>query len=169
MPCWRGLPGSPRARAKSRNSPASSRERPKAGCWKAPLHRRRRASRGVWALAWCATRTGTSTARLAHHADGARDAGEVLRFAPLAASQAATVGAHREAASHYELALRYADDIPPDGRARLQDRLSYECYLTGQIERATEARRQALSIWRVQGERVKVGSALRWLSRLSWY
>ena len=116
-----------------------------------------------------ASRPGTSTARLAHHADGARDAGEVLRFAPLAASQAATVGAHREAASHYELALRYADDIPPDGRARLQDRLSYECYLTGQIERATEARRQALSIWRVQGERVKVGSALRWLSRLSWY
>ncbi len=120
-------------------------------------------------LAVLASRAGTSTARLAHHADGARDAGEVLRFAPLAAAQAATVGAHREAASHYELTLRYADDIPPDGRAQLHDQLSYECYLTGQIERATEARHQALLIWRDLGERVREGNALRWLSRLNWY
>jgi DNA-binding CsgD family transcriptional regulator/tetratricopeptide (TPR) repeat protein len=119
-------------------------------------------------LAALALQPDTSTARLAHHADGARKADEVLRHAPLAAAQAASVGAHREAASHYQLALRYADTLPPDGRASLQDQLSYECYLTGQIELATEARRAALSIWRDLGERVKEGDTLRWLGRLSW-
>ena len=42
-------------------------------------------------------------------------------LAPLAASQAASVGAHREAASHYQNALRYADVLQPAERARLQE------------------------------------------------
>ena len=108
-------------------------------------------------------------ARLAFHADGARNGADVLRFAPLAASQAASVGAHREAASHYQIALRYADILLPADRARLQEQLSYEYYLTGQYERAIEARRSALEIWRSSGERIKEGGTLCWLSRLSWF
>ena len=88
---------------------------------------------------------------------------------PLAASQAASVGAHREAASHYQIALRYADVLPPADRARLQEQLSYEYYLTGQYERAIEARRSALDIWRGSAERIREGGTLRWLSRLSWF
>jgi DNA-binding CsgD family transcriptional regulator/tetratricopeptide (TPR) repeat protein len=120
-------------------------------------------------LAELAAQPGVSAARLAHHADGARNAGEVRRFAPLAASQAASVGAHREAASQYELALRYALDLALDDRAQLLEQLSYECYLTSRHERALEARREALKIWRVLGARMKEGDSLRWLSRLSWY
>jgi DNA-binding CsgD family transcriptional regulator/tetratricopeptide (TPR) repeat protein len=120
-------------------------------------------------LAELAAQPGISAARLAHHADGARNADEVRRFAPVAASQAASVGAHREAASQYELALRYAQDLAPDERAQLQEQLSYECYLTSRHERALEARRGALEIWRAFGARMKEGDALRWLSRLSWY
>src|SRR5882724_1303973 len=115
-----------------------------------------------------ARRPGVPAARLAHHANGAGNAGEVLRFAPIAATQAASVGAHREAASHYQAALRHAEEIPPDERGRLQEQLSYECFLTGQHERAIEAHRSALHVWRALGERVKEGDALRWLSRLSW-
>ena len=44
----------------------------------------------------------------------------------------------------------------------------YECYLTGEHERALEAQRCALEIWRALGNRLKEGDALRWLSRLSW-
>ena len=110
-----------------------------------------------------------SAARLAHHAAGARNAAAVLQFAPLAAMQAASVGSHREAVSLYEVALRYAQEIEPDERARLHERLSYECYLTGQHERAIQARRAALEIWRVLGERMRAGDALQWLSRLSWF
>jgi DNA-binding CsgD family transcriptional regulator/tetratricopeptide (TPR) repeat protein len=120
-------------------------------------------------LAVLAPRLGVSTARLAHHADGARDAEGVLRFAPLSATQAASVGAHREAASHYQVALRYAENLSTVDCARLQEQLSYECYLTGQFERAIEARSAALSVWRSLGQRVEEGGALRWLSRLSWF
>jgi len=120
-------------------------------------------------LAAVVARPGISAARIAHHADGARNAEEVRRFAPVAASQAALVGAHREAASHYELALRYAPDLAPVERAQLFEQLSYECHLTSRHERAVEARREALECWRALELRMKEGDSLRWLSRLSWY
>src|SRR5580658_718481 len=120
-------------------------------------------------LAVLASRSGISAARLAHHADGARNAQEVQRFASVAANQAASVGAHREAAAQYELALRYVPDLASDERARLLEQLSYECHLTSRHERALDARREALEIWRGLGARMKEGDSLRWLSRLSWY
>jgi DNA-binding CsgD family transcriptional regulator/tetratricopeptide (TPR) repeat protein len=110
-----------------------------------------------------------SAARLAHHAAGARNAAAVMQFTPLAAMQAALVGSHREAVSLYEVALLYAQDTAPDECARLYERLSYECYLTGQHERAIEARRAALEVWRASGARMCEGDALQWLSRLSWF
>lgn len=120
-------------------------------------------------LAILSSQADMPVARLAHHALGARCAADVLRYAPVAAAQAAAVGAHREAASHYEGALRYAGNLSPGERAGLQEKLSYECYLTDQIERAIEARRMALEIWRDLGARLNEGDALRWLSRLSWF
>jgi DNA-binding CsgD family transcriptional regulator len=115
-----------------------------------------------------AGRADIPTARLAHHAAGARNDLQVLRYAPLAAAEAASVGAHREAASHYQAALRYAEALPAAERAQLQDQLVYECYLTGEHERALETQRCALEIWRALGNRLKEGDALRWLSKLSW-
>ncbi len=120
-------------------------------------------------LSILASRSSVPAARLVHHASGARDAEQVQRFAPDAAAQAASVGAHREAASHYQAALEYAERLPPEERANLQERLSYECYLTSQHERAIDARRSALEIWCTSGQRLKEGDTLRWLSRLSWY
>jgi DNA-binding CsgD family transcriptional regulator len=116
-----------------------------------------------------AAQPGIPFARLAHHADGARNARDVRRFAPAAANQAASVGAHREAAAQYELALRYAVNLPAEEHARLLEQLSYECHLISRHERALEARRAALGIWRASGSHLKEGDSLRWLSRLSWY
>ena len=113
-------------------------------------------------------RSDISAARLAHHAAGARNAAAVLQFAPLAAEQAASVGSHREAASQYQVALRYAQEMAADDRARLYERLSYECQLTAQHEQAIEARVAALEIWRASGARLREGDALQWLSRLNW-
>src|SRR4030095_331005 len=70
-------------------------------------------------LAILKTRPGIAPARLAHHADGARNGAEVLRLAPAAAAAAGAVGAHRESVSHYEAALRYAHNLPPADRAQL--------------------------------------------------
>jgi DNA-binding CsgD family transcriptional regulator len=120
-------------------------------------------------LSILALRPGIPAARLAHHADGARNAEDVLRFAPIAAAQAASVGAHREAASHYHAALRHAENLSPDKRVHLQEQLAYEYHLTGQNERAIEIERDALEIWRASGHRLKEGDTLRWLSKLSWF
>ena len=57
-------------------------------------------------------------ARLAHHAEGADDARQVLRYAPAAAERAEELGAHREAAAQWARALRFAGGLPPDGACR---------------------------------------------------
>jgi DNA-binding CsgD family transcriptional regulator len=107
--------------------------------------------------------------RLAHHAEAAGDRAAVLRFAPRAAARAARLRAHREAAAHYARALRCADALPADERARLLEALAYEYYLTDQIAESLAARRDALELWRAAGDRVREGDTLRWLSRLLWF
>ena len=116
-----------------------------------------------------ATRPGVPAARLAHHASGARDSEAILRFASLAAADAASVGAHRQAATHLETMVEYAADFAPAERARLLEDLSYESFLTGRYGRASEVRRAALEIWRALGAHIQEGDTLSWLSRLSWY
>jgi len=116
-----------------------------------------------------AARADIAPARVAHHAGGARDGSKVLRYAPLAAREAAAVGAHREAVAHYEAALRFAADLPAAELACLKEELVYECHLTGAYLRAFEAQQSALEIWRELRRPLKVGDALTWLSRLSWY
>jgi DNA-binding CsgD family transcriptional regulator/tetratricopeptide (TPR) repeat protein len=108
-------------------------------------------------------------ARVAHHAEAAGDREAILRHAPLAAARAAAVAAHREAADQYARALRVADGLPPAERADLLDRRSYECYLTGAIPEAIEARRQALDEHLLLGNLLRAGDAHRSLSRLAWF
>jgi DNA-binding CsgD family transcriptional regulator/tetratricopeptide (TPR) repeat protein len=108
-------------------------------------------------------------ARLAYHAELARDTEAVLEFAPAAGERAAALGSHREAAAQFARALGLADALPPARRAELLERRSYECYLTGQIDEALEARQSALEWYRALGDRLKEGDARRWLSRLFWF
>jgi DNA-binding CsgD family transcriptional regulator/tetratricopeptide (TPR) repeat protein len=108
-------------------------------------------------------------ARVVHHAAKSSDAAAVLEYAPVAARQAAALHAHRESASHYETALKYADTLSPEKRAELLEHRSYECYVTGQIGDALEARRQALEIWQQRDNKIRQGDDLRWLSRFAWY
>jgi DNA-binding CsgD family transcriptional regulator len=134
-----------------------------------------------------------SQARLAHHAAGARDAAAILRFAPLAAAEAAKAGAHSEAASHLRTALQYAGSageaviasaakqspakltdrfatlaITAGGRAALLEALAYECYLTEQPEEALAHRVEATSIRHALGDTRLESENLRWQSRLTW-
>ncbi|HKE46390.1 MAG TPA: AAA family ATPase [Steroidobacteraceae bacterium] len=120
-------------------------------------------------LAVLVQRLGIPVARLVHHADGARNADQVLRFAPIAASHAASVGAHSEAAAHYRAALRYANHLTSEDTACLHEQLSYECYLTSQHLNAIEASTAALEVWRASGARLREGDTLRCLSRLQWF
>ena len=85
-------------------------------------------------------------ARLAHHAEGAGLEEAVLRFAPAAARDAAAKGAHRQAAQQFERALRYATALS-EQRAVLLDDYASECYLSGSLNEAIDARRDAVAIW----------------------
>ena len=110
---------------------------------------------------------GVPLARLVHHATNAKDREAVLRLAPRAARQAGAAGAHREAAAHYATALDYAD--APDERVELLENRSFECYLTGAIGEAIEARIEATRIRQDARQMEKAGDDTRWLSRLYWF
>jgi DNA-binding CsgD family transcriptional regulator len=89
-------------------------------------------------------------ARLAHHAEAALDRDAVLRWAVVAAKEAAEARAYREAAAQYARALRFADGLPPDAIAELLEGRSRACYLADDqveaiavIEKAVSCRRDA--------------------------
>ncbi|HEV8190429.1 MAG TPA: LuxR C-terminal-related transcriptional regulator, partial [Ktedonobacterales bacterium] len=111
----------------------------------------------------------TSLARLAHHAIAAKDATLVLRFAPEAARQASSHGAHREAAAQYQTALHYADSLDAEKRANLLEALAYELYLTGRHRDSMRSCEEALAIRRALDHTEQIGYNLRRLSRLCWF
>jgi DNA-binding CsgD family transcriptional regulator len=107
---------------------------------------------------------------LVFHAARAEDAPHVLEYAPLAAKEAARLGAHREAAAHLATALRFVDAAPPALAAQLNEDWAYESGIALKIDDAViAARRRAIDLWRSQDRIDKVGHNLRWLSRLHWY
>jgi DNA-binding CsgD family transcriptional regulator len=113
--------------------------------------------------------TGTrDLARLAYHAEAAGDGDSVLRFAPEAAARASAVGAHREAAAHYALALRFGDRLPAAERADLLERRSHECHLTDHYDEAIAATEEELELRRALGDKLKEGGALQRLSQFLW-
>jgi len=107
---------------------------------------------------------------IVHHALGAQDATQILTFAPLAAAEAARMGAHREAERYLKDTLEYIDHATPELAAQIYEDWAYEAALAQQInDDVIEARRMAITIWRTLGRMDKVGENLRWLSRLHWY
>jgi class 3 adenylate cyclase/tetratricopeptide (TPR) repeat protein len=130
---------------------------------------RRELNRRVLGVLSEAERQGVDIARLVHHARAADDSDAVLRYAPVAARQAAAVGAHREAVGHYRAALPHADRLSPALRADLLEGFSVEAYLSGLSGEAVSARQAAVGIREAEGDQEKVGEGLRWLSRVSWW
>jgi DNA-binding CsgD family transcriptional regulator len=108
------------------------------------------------------------TALLAHHADEAHDREAVLRWAPLAGTQAAAVGAHGAAAAQYARALRYGDRLSPEERAELLDAHARSCYLADRYDEGIAALETALVIRRELGDVRGEGDTLRRLSEFLW-
>ena len=108
-------------------------------------------------------------ARVTHHAVAAGDGDAVLRFAPVAAARAASLGAHREAAALYAQALRFTDNLPRATLAGLLEQRSYACYVTGQFDEALAAQERAVALLGAGDDPRSEGDALRSLSRLLRY
>lgn len=102
--------------------------------------------------------------QLVHHAALAKDSAAVLKYAPLAAKEAARLGAHREAAAHLVAALRYREELPLSLQAQMFEQLAEEWAMTNQPLRAIESGQAALALWRKEGD---VGAQARVLSFLT--
>jgi DNA-binding CsgD family transcriptional regulator len=89
--------------------------------------------------------------QLVHHAALAENATALLKYAPLAASEAARLGAHRQAAAHLSAVLHYRDALPSLLQAEYLERHAKECSLTNQPARAIVSGEHALDLWRREG------------------
>jgi hypothetical protein len=103
------------------------------------------------------------------HASEAGDVDALVRYAPLAARDAATSGAHREAAAHYALALAHEDRFTPAELADLFEECAVERYTIGAAADAVTAQRRAVALRRLLEDRRALGLSLRWLSRIMWF
>jgi len=107
-------------------------------------------------------------ARMAFHAEGAGDGAAVFRYASSAARQAAELASHREAATQFERALRFADGAGPATVAGLYDGLAYELGLLDRWDEAVGAGESALALWRQAGDPPHESATLRHLAHTMW-
>lgn len=129
-------------------------------------------------LAFLAASTETDPARLSYHADAAGDSDEVLRYAPLAGELAAGAGAHREAAEHYDRALRHAAGAPQavlaqlwEGRAEACERSHWTTTRTpgaDPLSGALEASARAIELWHAVGNSEREAVVMARRSHMLW-
>ena len=111
----------------------------------------------------------SDSSRLVHHASEAGDVDALVRYAPIAARDAATSGAHREAAAHYALALAHEDRFTSTELADLFEECAVERYTIGSAIDAAIAQRRAVALRRQLPDPRALGLSLRWLSRIMWF
>src|SRR5579863_7558660 len=109
------------------------------------------------------------TERIIHHAKNANDHATVVQYAPRAARQAATMGAHIEAAKLYFSAIEYYQGKDPDTLVTLYEPYAYECYLTNRMREAIIYQQKVAAIWQEKRNPERHGDSLWFLSRLWWF
>lgn len=107
--------------------------------------------------------------RLVHHASEAGDVDALVRYAPIAARDAATSGAHREAAAHFALALAHENRFTRAELADLFEECAVERYTISAAADAVTAQHRAVALRRQLQDQQALGLSLRWLSRMMWY
>jgi DNA-binding CsgD family transcriptional regulator len=112
---------------------------------------------------------GSDVAHVVHHASAAGDREAILRFAPIAAQDAAVSGAHREAVTHYRAALEYAGIVSRAEHARLLEGYAVEAYVIGDGDEAVAAQSAAIELRRSLQDHLAMGQGLSWLARMQWW
>lgn len=120
-------------------------------------------------LAALVARPGSDAARIVHHAAQAGDEDAIARYGPDAARDAASAGAHREAAAQLRLVLRRRRRHGPADLADLLERYAIESYTIADSAAAVTAQREAVALRRSLGDILALGADLRWLSRIHWW
>jgi len=107
--------------------------------------------------------------RIVHYAKNANENKLVVKYAPIAARQAACVGAHIEASKLFLTAIEYSDGNDEDQMVEFYESYAYECYLTNQTKDAIIYQGKALKVWQKKNEIERAGHSLSFLSRLWWF
>lgn len=94
-------------------------------------------------------------ARLASHAEGTKDVSAVLEYAPAAAQQASAASSHREAIALYELALRFADHLPPARHAQMLESYAVELRSANRAAERAIVLQKAIELWHSIGDRLR--------------
>jgi len=131
-------------------------------------YRRKALHRRVLALMQNLPSDTCTLSQLIHHARLADDHQLIAKFAPRAAREAASLGAHIEASKLYLVAIKHIDKEDPS-LASLYEQHAYECYLTNQSKEAIDSQERALQLWRKDNVRQKEGDTLRLLSQFWWH
>jgi DNA-binding CsgD family transcriptional regulator/tetratricopeptide (TPR) repeat protein len=108
-------------------------------------------------------------ARIVHHAKHAHENNLVKKYAPIAARQASSVGAHTEACKLYFTAIKYSGKNDDAELPSLHEGYAYECYLTGKIKAAIAHQQKALELYQGRSDDEKTGNCTRFLSKLWWF
>jgi DNA-binding CsgD family transcriptional regulator/tetratricopeptide (TPR) repeat protein len=96
-------------------------------------------------------------ARLANHAEGTNDASAVLEYAPAAARQASAASSHREAVAFYELAMRFADALPPPKYAGLLEEYGRELDYADRFNDQILVLERVIGVWHSLGNQLRMG------------
>src|SRR6185503_2373747 len=96
--------------------------------------------------------TRNDLARLANHAEGTKDVSAVLEYAPAAAQRASAASSHREAIALYELALRFADSLPPARHAQMLEAYEVELWYPNRTTARMIALQKAIELWHSIGD-----------------
>ena len=106
--------------------------------------------------------------RIIHHAKAANENEIVVHYAPLAAEQAAKLGAHIQASKLYLTAIEYYQDDDSSTLISFYELYAYECYLTNQVKEAIIYTGKLMHLLQSSHEIERRGNCLRLLSRLWW-
>jgi DNA-binding CsgD family transcriptional regulator/tetratricopeptide (TPR) repeat protein len=101
--------------------------------------------------------TRNDLARLANHAEGTKDVSAVLEYAPAAAQQASAASSHREAIALYQLALRFADSLPPARHAQMLEAYEVELWYANRTTERMISLQKAIELWHSIGDRSREG------------
>jgi DNA-binding CsgD family transcriptional regulator/tetratricopeptide (TPR) repeat protein len=132
-----------------------------------PPLRRRELHRA--ALNLLKSRSHTSAAQLAHHAERAREIEDLVRFSVAAAAQAAEVGAQRQAVAHLARAIENGTWLTDADRADLLEKQAEAGELSGMFDIALAAIDEAIALRRRAADNLALGNALRIAARLHWF
>src|SRR5215471_708846 len=107
--------------------------------------------------------------KIVHYAKHANENALVVKYAPLAAQQAASVGSHIEASKLFLTAIEFSDGADDCELVKFYEDYAYECYLTNQMREAITYQGKALKIWKEKNRIEQIGNSERFLSRLWWF